>query len=950
MGLLTTFIAALSIDYLQLHPLYTFTILKLEDQIGWLTLIIMGISISLVAKSVYQARTHAHPETALDAQLKTITLASINDAIITTDIAGGITLLNTKAEQLTGWTNQQAQGKPLAQVFKVIKEETREPIADPFQLILNDGRIGSLTDQMLLIDRQGRELSIENSAALIKPVDEKCYGVVLIFRDCSEKRKHQEILKENILLKERLSKIAESTPGALFSYLLLPDGSISIPYGSPTMEDLFGIKLSELNKDASKIFKLMNADDAQQAKERILVSAKTMSVWQNEFRIQHPFKGERWLAGRSTPVMEADKSIIWHGFVQDITERKQKERALHLLADAFENCAHGIAMGLPETNMILICNPAFANMLGSTVNEISNTPILSIYHPDDKEKVKGFIAQSDLKGKVQYEVRMKRKDGSTFPVQMDLVSVYDENRNLLYRIATMQDLTERKRTQEQLQRFVSLSPAVLYALKIRDGIYEPSWTSDNICSFTGYNVAEASEQDWWSNHVHPEDLERVLASNTNLLNREQILVQYRFRKKDNSYLWVQDEKRLLRDAQGNPSEVIGAWTDITERVQLEENFRQVQKLEAIGQLSGGIAHDFNNILSIIQGHISLLELRNLIYPHIRESISEIKEASARAANLTSQLLMFSRRQALQLRKADLNEIVTHMNKMLQRILGEDIEMCLHCTNQLLPIYADVSMIEQIVLNLAVNSRDAMPQGGTLTITTSAVTFPDSSLSLSLKGRSGNFACLTVTDSGCGISSEDMKKVFEPFFTTKEVGKGTGLGLATVFGIVQQHQGWIDLSSEVNQGTSFQIYLPLLIEDKPEFAEPVCPKIDNKGHETILIVEDEPALLMVVSIYLADLGYSILEAANGVEAMKIWDQNSSEIKLVITDLVMPGGISGIELAKNLHQKNAQLKFIFTSGYSKEMASKNMLLKEKDSFLTKPYNPDHLAQEIRFCLDH
>jgi CheY-like chemotaxis protein len=266
----------------------------------------------------------------------------------------------------------------------------------------------------------------------------------------------------------------------------------------------------------------------------------------------------------------------------------------------------------------------------------------------------------------------------------------------------------------------------------------------------------------------------------------------------------------------------------------------------------------------------------------------------------------------------------------------------------LPLYADIGMMDQILLNLAVNARDAMPNGGSLTITTSEIVFDKSSLPISIHAQVGKFALLTVSDTGCGIAPENINRIFEPFFTTKEVGKGTGLGLATVFGIVQQHQGWIEVSSELGKGTTFQIYLPILVKNDKKI--PITDyTTEEKGNETVLIVEDEPALRILVGMYLSDLGYKVIEANNGVMALDLWKQNKNEIRLVVTDLVMPGNMSGIELAKRLQEENPKLKIIYTSGYSLEFISNNTELRKEDLFLVKPYNPLKLAEAIRLCLD-
>lgn len=385
-----------------------------------------------------------------------------------------------------------------------------------------------------------------------------------------------------------------------------------------------------------------------------------------------------------------------------------------------------------------------------------------------------------------------------------------------------------------------------------------------------------------------------------------------------------------------------------ERQKLEAQFRQVQKMEAIGQLAGGVAHDFNNILTVIQGNASMLTLNKLDEGEMRDCAQQIIGAAERAAGLTRQLLMFSRKQVMQPANRDLNEIIAHMTKMLQRILGEDITLQSIYSPGLPAIFADVGMIEQVLLNLAVNSRDAMPNGGKLVITTGSELFDEQSARQNPVAAAGLHVWLTVADTGCGIPTEDLPHIFEPFFTTKEVGKGTGLGLATVYGIIQQHHGWVTVTSEVSRGTTFRIYFPAAkatAESKTAIAVTELPR----GTETILIVEDEPTVRSLVSTILEYCGYKVLQAASGKGALKIWEEKRDQIQLLLTDIIMPDGMTGCELASHLQLQQPQLKVLYTSGYSGEAAGKGLQLHEGVNFLKKPYQPEELARIIRMALD-
>jgi PAS domain S-box-containing protein len=390
--------------------------------------------------------------------------------------------------------------------------------------------------------------------------------------------------------------------------------------------------------------------------------------------------------------------------------------------------------------------------------------------------------------------------------------------------------------------------------------------------------------------------------------------------------------------------------DITDRQSLEEQLRQAQKMEAVGQLAGGVAHDFNNMLTAIIGHLGLLQGNPQVTPEIAESLDEISAAANRAAKLTSQLLAFSRRQVISASTLDLNEVVTHLTKMLRRILGEEVIMQLDYAPEQLNFHGDAGMMEQVLVNLAVNARDAMPGGGTLRIVTRHETrVPPVMDGQAETGEAMAFVRLSVSDTGTGIPPEIRDKIFEPFFTTKDVGKGTGLGLATVFGIVQQHHGWIEVDSAVGRGTTFNIFLPRLA------AAPLAAKLESPApaargqNEWVLLVEDEPSVQELGKLALTRNGYRVLAASNGREALELWTKHKAEIALLLTDMVMPDGISGQQLARQLLDEKSTLKVIYSSGYNAEIAGKELKLKDGVNYLAKPYELEELFRTVRAALD-
>ena len=517
----------------------------------------------------------------------------------------------------------------------------------------------------------------------------------------------------------------------------------------------------------------------------------------------------------------------------------------------------------------------------------------------------------------------------------------------------VRDITERRESEAALQSSETLFRSVwqnsVTGLRLVNEAGTIVAVNDAFCSLVGLEARALEGQPFTVVYAASEDEKEMLDQ-----HREAFLGRSAQRRPERQYV-LQNGKAVTLEIidsfiqlRERPVLMLSLFRDVTTQRQLEEQLRQSQKMEAIGQLAGGVAHDFNNILTVIQGHASLLTAANLS-ESAGKSADQIVQASERAARLTRQLLTFSRRQLIQPRQLDLNKVVGNMTNMLGRLLGEDVSLQLNYCQSPPMVEADAGMMEQVLLNLAVNARDAMPKGGQLAIRIAVADVAETLGRGHSEARAGRFVCLSVTDNGMGITPENLRRIFEPFFTTKEIGKGTGLGLATAYGIVKQHQGWIEVDSQVEKGTTFRIYLPYQGAEPGVPEKPTTQITVRGGNETILLVEDEAPVCDLVSRVLGKYGYKVLPANNAVEALEVWRDKRDEIALLLTDLVMPNHMNGRELAEKLWAEQPKLKVIFTSGYSADIVGKDFKLEPELNFLQKPYHPQTLATTVRRCLD-
>jgi two-component system cell cycle sensor histidine kinase/response regulator CckA len=515
-----------------------------------------------------------------------------------------------------------------------------------------------------------------------------------------------------------------------------------------------------------------------------------------------------------------------------------------------------------------------------------------------------------------------------------------------------EEIAERKRTEADLreseERFRATfeQAAVGIAHVAPDGQFLR--VNNRFCEMTGYESDELLRLTFQELTL-ADDRDEGEAARQAMLARRQAAysAEKRYLNKRGQPFWVGIVTTLLWDQSGAPKYFITVITDVTERKTLEDQLRQAQKMEAVGLLAGGVAHDFNNLLTVISGYGDMMLAAPMVTDLDREALKAIMEAGDRATALTGQLLGFSRQTILQPKVLDLNPLVKETARLLGRLIGEDIQLTTTLAADLRQIKVDPGHLDQVLLNLAVNARDAMPTGGRLTIETANLTLGDDYAAFHVDLRPGAYVMLAISDTGCGMTPEVRARIFEPFFTTKGVGKGTGLGLPMVFGIVKQSDGAIHVYSEPGHGTTFKIYFPAVGESVAA-TEPEGHAIGPRGNETILLVEDEPGVRGLATLSLQGHGYHVLAATDGDEAWRIAQEHHASIDLVLADVVMPN-LGGTRLAEQLRERFPRIKMLLMSGYTDDAIVRHGLLKADTPFIQKPYTPLSLAQKVRQVLD-
>jgi PAS domain S-box-containing protein len=772
-------------------------------------------------------------------------------------------------------------------------------------------------------------------------------GVTIVMLDITIRKQTERNL---VIQKAYLEQLVESAPEAIAfvdtkNIVLRINREFSRLFGYDSAESV-GRNLDDLVVPEEKREEGKWLDD--EAERGAITSIETVRRRKDGSRIE--------VSLLVSPVNVAENQIAVYCIYRDITQRKRAEEELRESEERYRRLVElsPDAVWVRRGENIIFINSAGLTLLGATSPEqVLGKPALGFIHPSHREIAARRMAELKSPGNTVpfLEEKYVRLDGSIVDVEVAAAS-FRVGRDTASQVI-VHDLTERKRAERELlaaeTRFrllVEQLPAITYMAGFgADGVW--SYVSPQIEATLGFTPAEwTADPNLWFKRLHPDDVAKVIGLEEKCRESGQpYSAEYRLQARNGTYRWFTDIATVVRDANGIES-LQGVMTDVTETKLLEAQFRQSQKMEAVGQLAGGIAHDFNNLLMVIRGHTDLLLNSGVETP--RQNIAQIQKAADRAASLTRQLLAFSRMQVLQPEVLDLNQVVGDMASMIERLFGSNIELGFETEPDLVRVRADAGQVEQVLLNLAVNARDAMPGGGRLTIRTENARFSRGDSRPLPIIADGDYAALIVKDTGEGMDAETQARIFEPFFTTKEKGRGTGLGLATVYGIVKQSGGFIIVDSAPQQGATFTIYLPRV--DAAESVAKPAPPVETvrRAAGTILVVDDETGIRDLAAEYLAGYGYTVLTASGGIEARDLLAKYDGPVHVLLTDTVMPR-VTGHELVRAISTLRPEIKVIYMSGYLEFNASAHLQSGDGALYIQKPFSLDALAKIVRSALE-
>lgn len=768
---------------------------------------------------------------------------------------------------------------------------------------------------------------------------EECFYVA--GRDITErKRAEEELAKREAFF----NSLIRNTPVGIVAI----DAERNVQMCNPAFEAIFNYREQEIvGRRLCELVTTPELREEMTAVEQKLLRGETAHIVTRRKRCDESLVDVEM---HSVPLHSDGKYTGAVVLYQDVSQRKRAEEQALRLARALENNSEMISMTDSEGRMVF-GNRALLQATGYRKEELLGKSVEeTLFSPNNPPAVREELQTSLAReGRWRGECLQRRPDGVDAPISLSISVLRDDEGRMSGVFSIAQDISERRRLEDRLLQLGHALQNSGEMICLSDHTGNAVFVNQALLRASGYAEEEILGKQF-NETIFSRNNPRTLADEirNGIVREGKWSGEALQRRKNGPDMPVLLSISVLQDGEGRVTGAFAVAQDVTEQRRLEEQLRGAQKMEAVGQLAGGVAHDFNNLLMVIMGYAGDLKERLHASDPLHKKVEEIERAGERAASLTRQLLAFSRQQVLEPRVLDLNSVVEDLQGMLRRLIREDIELVTELDAELGQVKADQGQIEQVIVNLIVNARDAMPRGGRLTIQTSNVQVDEAVARLRPTMSPGTYVRLTVTDTGTGMDAATQSHIFEPFFTTKERGKGTGLGLATVYGVVKQSGGFIWVSSELGHGATFEIFLPRVGQPAPATAPDDRTKETATGSETILLVEDDEALRTLILEALGARGYTVLEAAGGVEALRLVRQQSCKIDLLLTDVVMPG-MRGPQVAESVVALCPNVKVLYMSGYADFGAGPDGFLKPGERLLQKPYTLTELARTVREVLE-
>jgi PAS domain S-box-containing protein len=873
--------------------------------------------------------------------LRTI-VDTVPTAIVGLDLEGRVqSVWNRAAERMFGWSAEEAMGRFLPSVPPEGVEEFRGFLAR-----MRDGEpLGGR--EVLRVRKDGSHVDCSVYASPLRDENGTVAGVIGVLVDVTERKRMEEALRES---EERLKLTLEAAQ--IVAWEVHADGSHR---EAGPVHVLLGRHIGTSLPTLSDLIEAVHPEDRERIRSMLASAMRGESGYEVQFRIPQEDGTVRWIEANGALQRDArGNPVRILGMSRNITPRKAAEEALRKSEERIRSIVAALPLGMhiyrleDDGRLVLSgANPAADRILGIDHGKLIGRTMEEAFPGLAGTEAPARYRRAALCGETWTTEHIEYDEGEIRGV-FEIVAFQTSPGNMA---VLFEDITERRRMHEALrsseERFRQLVRNSNDIIALVDEKGRLTSVSGPLEKVLGYGPEELLGATLLS-FVHPGDLEDVSKVLPEIIRKPgtSSVVEFRVRHKNGKWISVEVVgSNMLHDPAVKA--VVSNLRDITERNRLREQLQQAMKMEAVGRLAGGVAHDFNNILTVISGNVELARMGLSPSDPLNRCLDQVAKASDSAASLTRQLLAFSRKQIIEPRVLNLNDLVRNVQQMLARLIGENVELRTNLRDDLKAVKVDPGQFEQVLVNLAVNARDAMPEGGRLSIETANVTLDERYCETHSQAQPVGYVLLAVSDTGHGMSPEVKEHLFEPFFTTKGKGRGTGLGLATIFGAVRQAGGFIEVYSEEGRGTTFKIYVPAVEEQAGKLVKAARPIDTMKGDETILLVEDEESVRKMALGILKNLGYRVFEARDGEEALMIAEKYGGRIELLMTDIVMPG-INGRELSELLTGLYPSMKTLFTSGYTEDVIVHHGVIDSQINFIGKPYSLQGLAGKIREVL--